>query len=234
MIFHEDTDMKKRTSLCLLALLLVCTALFSACGKSAYTLTYADGAFENAKKELAFQEAPVCYRAASALKGETVANISGFRPNDIPLYAIEGMDADEFLTDDSFTLYYEKGVKLPTLTELNTSHISLSELGNDVAMEIDRLEDTAAIGELVTMITDGTSYPSQKLAAYSPKRFEILFFSQDYEGIIYVLEYWKYTDTTTFLDNGQEINVGKGVVYNRAADRFYIMGDVLENHFINT
>lgn len=226
--------MKKRTSLCLLALLLACAALLSACGRGAYTLTYADGAFENAKKELAFIQAPMCYRATSALKGEIVANISGFRPNDIPLYAIDGMDADEFLTDDSFTLYYEKNVKLPTLTELNTSHISLSELGNTVPMEIDRLEDPAAIGELITMLTTGNSYPAQMLSAYSHKRFELLFFSQDYEGIIYVLEYWKYTGKTTFLDNGQEIDVGKGVVYDRSADRFYIMGDVLENHFINT
>lgn len=226
--------MKKRTLLCLLALLLACAALFSACGKKTYTLTYVDDMFENAKKELAFTEAPVCYRAASALKGETIAIISGFRTNDISLYAIEGMDADEFLTDDQFTLYYEKNVKLPTLTEMNTSHISLSELGNDVPMEIDRLEDAAMIGELVTMISSGTSYPAQKLAAYSPKRFEILFFSQDYEGIIYVLEYWKYDGKTTFLNDGQEIDVGKGVVYDRATDCFYIMGDVLENHFINT
>ena len=229
--------MKMQSVIRMLALGLVCLSLFCACGKGAYTLTYEDGYFRNDAKEASYAEAPVCYRACSALKGETVAKISGLRLEDVPLYAIENLDPDQYLTDESYTLYYSTALTLPTLAEMKPYCISLVQTGDNTATELDSLgeENTAEISDLVEILSRGTSYPGQKLSAYTPdQRFELLFHSKEYPGFFYVLEYWHFESTATFKDGETEIDVGKGVVYDRAADRFFVMGDILESYFINT
>ena len=220
-----------------MAALLACLSLLVSCGKKAYPLTYEDGVFKNEQKEAAFLEAPLCYRACSALKSTTVANISGLRVEDIPLYAIENADSTLYLTDDSYTLYYSESLSLPTLAEMKPYYISLGSPGDNSATELDALTENeqAQIDDLVEILTVGTSYPAQKLSAYTPEsRFELLFLSKEYPAFFYVLEYWKFTDTTTFMDGDQEITVKKGVVYDRATGRFFIMGSILEDYFINS
>lgn len=219
------------------ALLLAILCLLPACTKKAYELELEDGVFQNEKKELAFAEAPACYRACSALTGEVIANITGLWSEALPLYAIEGLSTENYLTDANYTLYYNTNLTLPTLAEMKPHYISLGSPGTNSATELDALTESeqTQIDDLVEILTVGTSYPASKITAYTPEsRFELLFLSKEYPGFFYVLEYWKYTDPITFSDGDREITVQKGVVYDRAENCFYVMGSILEDYFINT
>ena len=219
------------------ALLLALLCLLPSCGKGAYDLTLEDGVFQNEKKEIAFVEAPSCYRACSALTGETVANITGLWSEDLPLYAIDGISPEDYLTDASYTLYYNQNLTLPTLAEMKPYYVAAAYPGSNSAQEGDALTENeqAQINDLVEILTVGTSYSASKISAYTyENRFELLFFSKEYPGFFYVLEYWKYAEPITFMDGDKEITVKKGVVYNRAENRFYVMGSILEDYFINT
>ncbi len=212
------------------ALLLACLALFCGCGEKSSELRLENGAFRNEKTGVAYREASDCYRATSFLQGEPLYLATGLLSDGIPLYAIENTDSNEFLTDENFTLYYNENVTLPTLAEMKPYAISLSYN----ATERGKLDenDQAVINELLERLEQDESYPRALLAGSSYERFELLFYSKEYSGFFYVLEYWKYGEESfTFVDDGAEISVGKGVIYDRGNDRFYVMGDLLETIF---
>ena len=219
----------------LLALILVCAALFSACGERTVELKLENGAFRNTKNGVAYREASANYRATSLLEGEVLFLATGVLSDGVPLYAIENIDSKNFITDENYTLYYNEAITLPTLAEMKPYIISCCVSNGNMAQELGRLDenDQAAIDDLVDILTQGTTFPKEKLLGYSYDRYELLFHSKEYPGFFYVLEYWKYEESFTFTDGDREYSIGKGVVYDRGNDCFYIMGDILENYFDN-
>lgn len=252
----------KKQLLRLLPLLLACAALLSACSGGSYDLHYADGAYSNSRREVSFRCAPACYRAVSAIRGETVAMIRSEVGENVPLYEIEGMDTALWLTDDSYVLYYEDKATLPTLRQLNPAYVALSYVSYPI--EISRLENKNSVDGLITLYETTPAISGDRISSSLPdtrERFELLFFTNDrqHAGISYSLEYWKFDspvliyaklnadgtapDTCPGITpsieevSGETVAVfrlGTGLVYDRSAHSFYPFGSQLEAFFENT
>jgi hypothetical protein len=232
---------KQSTILCrALVLMLACITLLCACAKKAPKLDLENDAFrgKNANGDaVAYQKAPVTYRATSALMNEAVYLATGYLSHDIPLYAIENVDPALLLTDEGFDLYHSEAYSLPTLSEMKPCAISVCTVGSNSATELERLDETdrEAISNIVKLLETEASYPQQALLGQSPtETFELLFHSEEYPALYYVLEYWRYDTPVSFAEGDAEITVEKGVVYDREARRFYVIGKQLEDSFINS
>ena len=251
----------KKTKIRLLSLLLAALALLTACSGGAFDLTYSDGAYRNAKKEVAFYAAPVCYRAVSILDNEAAAVLKSDYADNVVLYAVYGMDTLSWLADEDFMLYYEDRITLPTLRQMNPSYVTLSYVSYPV--EISRLESAASLNTLITLYETTPAIPGDRISSAIPEardRYELLFFTKEaqYAGISYSLEYWKFDEevavysrlnadgtapdtcpgvTPTIEEvSGERVAVfrlGTGLVYDRSAHCFYPFGSQLEDLFNN-
>lgn len=239
------------------ALLLALAALLSACSAGAMELKFENGALRDEKKEVAFLTAPFNYKAVAIELDRQVAIIKSSKGADVPLYAVKGMDRTKWLAKEDYTLYYSADVKLPTLSEMQVTSVSVSRVSSTV-LETGRLESKAEIDDLVEIYEKGTTIPRNKVAATSSARFELLFFSDTYEGIAYSLEYWKFDSEVVIyaaLTESGEIpslypgisasieeisgervavfHLGKGLIYDRTRDCVYAVGSVVEDYFNN-
>ena len=221
-----------------LALALACLSLLCACAQKAPKLHFENGSFRgkiSAKTEVAYQMAPDTYRANSVFPDEVIFLATGYLSTDIPLYAIEGADSALLLTDENFVLYHNESYTLPSLAEMKPFAVSVCETGGNLASEVDRLENEEAISGIINLLETEASHPKQSLDAYNvSQRFELLFHSEEYPAFDYVLEYWKYDEPVSFVNGDTEITVAKGVVYDRAARCFYVIGEQLESYFKNS
>ena len=213
------------------ALLLACLALFCACRTKSSELHLENGAFRNEKTGVAYREAPATYRATSVLQGEPLFLAMGVLSDGIPLYAIESADADDYLTDEHYTLYYNTDITLPTLAEMKPYAVSRCTTSAYVAQEYDRWDedDQEKIDKLVNSLKQNDTYPRSVLPEYSCERYELLFHSKEYSGFFYVLEYWEYEESFTFVYDGEEITVVKVVIFDRSRNCFYVVNDLLED-----
>ncbi len=251
----------KKIKIRLLTLLLAAIALLTACSGGSFDLTYSDGAYRNAKKELAFYAAPVCYRAVSILDYEAAAVLKSDYADNVALYTINGMDSHCWLADENFMIYYEDRITLPTLREMNPAYVTLSYVSYPV--EISRLEAATSIDTLITLYETTPAIPGERISSALPEardRYELLFFTKDsrFAGISYSLEYWKFDEeavvysklnadgtapdtcpgiTPTIEEvSGERVAVfrlGTGLVYDRSAHCFYPFGSRLESIFNN-
>ena len=228
--------MKKSMLLRLTAFFAASLLLFCACSKKAPDLTYQDGAYQNEAGDVSFCKASMNYRAQSILRGTVIYNLS--RPTgkeSTPLYAIDGLSTSDWLTDDNFTLYHNRTITLPSLAEMNPSTVYMRLSGDPTGSLLGYLgeEQKSQIGELVEILTNGTSHPGNKIAVAPTECYELLFESAEYPGFFFVLEYWTYDDSTKHIDEAGEIEVKKGIVYDVETDRFFVMGEILEGYFNN-
>lgn len=237
------------------ALLLITLLLAVACKGGAAELSYKEGAYRSEDGTKTYRQAPLCYKAVSVLDDEVVAVIKFSKGDDMPLYAIEGMDPSLWLANENYEVYCGEGALLPSLREMKVSYITCSELSS-VAIEMGRIEGAAEIADLVDIYEKGTTIPSKKVTATPTARYEILFFSSLYPGLTYSMEYRKYSAEVTFATRlnedgslpdtypglnatveelaGEQVAVyhlGDGLLYDRTNDRYYAIGDLLEGYF---
>lgn len=239
----------KRTYLASVLLLLTVAILLSACSGGAPTLEFENGAFRDPNKVLAFHCAPICYRAASANSKANAVAIVKTSLAETPLYSIEGLDSALWLSAEDHTLYHAEGTELPTLSQLKPTQISntLADFGVSV------ITDTQAIADLVETYEKGTTVPRQKIIPMHEARYEMVFSSETYAGILYVLECWRFSEDVLVyarLDgsgripadlypgihaeivNGEAVfNLGKTLVYDRYADVCYSVGSAYDAYF---
>ena len=240
--------MKKRTAA--LCLLLVCAALFASCG-GAMKLSYENGAYRDGKSGAAFLAAPVCYRAVSRLDAEEIARIESTR-GDRVLYAIEGMDSTLWLTDENFDVYYSETLTLPALWEMNITRISQCQSGA-YAVPLHTIDRAEQIADVVETYQKGTTIPGDRIIPSPEARYELLFQSSDYPSIAYVLEYWTFAQgvdvyaplnadgsipdlypgiRSEITEQGEAVfHLGQYLMYDRANDCFYAVGEVLNSYF---
>ena len=227
--------MKKKIYLSVAALFLVLASLLLVLKARTPKLTMEDGAYR-AKKSVAYQEAPSLYRASSILNNEAVYLAKGGVSDSFPLYAIENSNPKHWLADENYTLFYSTSKKLPTLAEMSPYAISLCWMVNGTAQERARLDQTHSeqVDELVRLLTEGPSYPKGTLELTEHDSVELLFHSEEYPEFYYVLQYWKFQTPFVYFDGEQNVTIETGVVYDRYNGRFYPIGDVLEEYFINS
>ncbi len=240
----------KKNCLASVLLLLTVAILLSACAGGAPTLEFENGAFRDSNKELAFHCAPVCYRAASANdQDDAVAIVKSPLHGEAPLYTVEGMDASIWLSSADHTLYYAEGTELPSLAQLKPTLVANALAGFSVSV----ISDARTIADLVEIYEKGTTVPRQKIIPMHEERYEMVFSSDTYVGILYVLECWRFTEDVLVyakLDangqipadlypgihaeivNGEAVfNLGKTIVYDRYADVCYPVGSAYDAYF---
>jgi hypothetical protein len=225
--------MKKTILLRVSALLMASMLLLCACVKKAPTLTYKDGAYQSESNDVAFRKASMNYRAQSIIRQNVIYNLSRSTKQDpTPLYAIEGLSESDWLTDESFTLYHNSSITLPTLTQMNPDTLYMRLSGDPTGSMMGYLgeDQKAKIDDLVDILTNGTSHPGTKIALAPTSCYELLFESKDYPGFFFVLEYWTYDEDVTHIDEAGEIPMKKGIVYDVVTDRFFVMGEILEGY----
>lgn len=232
-----------------LSLILLCITLFTACSRGAIKLKYENGAYRNADKDMAFRCAPICYRASSALLDDgAVAVLVSDYDTDKHLYAIENADPAKWLSSEDFTLYCADGVLLPSLAQMKPTLITNSQAGFGVSV----IHDEAIIADLIETYEKGTTVPSAKIIPSVAERYEMVFSSDIYKGVLYVLECWRFTeDVKVFakltddgkipelypglqaeIVNGEAVfHLGKTLVYDRSAEVCYPIGNSLNDYF---
>ena len=226
--------MKKNILLRISALLMASLLLLCACAKKAPSLTYQDGAYRNEAHDVAFRKASMNYRAQSIIREPVIFNLSrNTKQDSTPLYAIDGLSESDWLTDESFTLYHNSNLTLPSLTQMNPDTVYKRVSGDHTGSMMGYLgeDQKAEIDDLVDILTNGTSHPGNKIALAPTSCYELLFSSEEYPGFFFVLEYWAYDDTVTHIDEAGEIPLKKGIVYDVVTDRFFVMGEILEGYF---
>ncbi len=223
--------MKKSILLRVSALLMVSMLLLCGCTRK---LTYQDGAYRNEATGASFCKASMNYRAQSIVREPVIFNLSRNKKQDpTPLYAIDGLSESDFLTDESFTLYYNSSFTLPSLVQMNPDTVYMRLSGDQTGSMAGYLGEgqKAAIDDLVDILTNGTSHSGNKIALAPTTCYELLFASEEYPGIFFVLEYWTYDEDVTYIDDAGEIELKQGIVYDVVADRFFVMGEILEGYF---
>ncbi len=223
--------MKKSILMRLAALFMASLFLFCSCGQKTQALTYKDGSYQNEKGDASFRRAPMNYRTKSVVTGTVKFNLSRSSKSDpIPLYAIEGVSADDWLTDENFTLYYNSSLTLPSLTEMNPYAITKCRSDDQTGTVLGQIgeDQQSAIDDVIEILTQGVSHPAEKVAAFPSEYCELLFESKEYPGFFYVLEYWIYDEDMQYVDENGEIEASTGIIYE---DRYYVMGDILEDYF---
>ena len=218
-------------------------------------LKFENGALRDEKNEVTFLSAPFNYKAVAIDPNRQVAIIKTSKGADVPLYAVKGMDRTQWIAREDYTLYYRSDVQLPTLSEMQVTSIAVSRVSTN-ALETGRLESKAEIDDLVETYEQGTTIPRDKVTASPAARFELLFFSDTYEGIAYSLEYWKFDSEVVIYAaltesgevpslypgiratieeiSGERVAVfhlGKGLIYDRMQNCVYAVGSVVEDYF---
>ena len=226
--------MKKGLLLRISSLFVASLLLFCACSKKAPNLTYKDGIYQNEAGDAFFCKASMNYRAQSILRDTVIFNLSRPTGQELtPLYAIDGLPSSDWLTDDSFTLYHNSTITLPSLAEMNPNAVYMRLSGDPTGSLLGYLdeENKNEIDDLVEILTNGTSHPGSKIAVAPTECYELLFESAEYPGFFFVLEYWAYDEGTKCIDEAGEIEIKKGIVYDIETDRFFVMGEILEGYF---
>lgn len=200
--------MKKRNIIRVLSgLLCLCALLLCSCGKKYEFSVDDDGNFVDGKSGVTYDIAPFCYEAISV--STDVFAEQGERE----FFAITGADTSKWLCDTFGIVYYAKGMKLPSLKEMNISYVDVTN--DDVTVET--VSDTEKINALKALYENGTktSYPAN--AGFVPEVNLRLKFADTENGLYYVLAYFEYPqDYVSKDENGKEINYGKKFLYNRA------------------
>jgi hypothetical protein len=200
--------MKARNMIRILsALLCICSLLLCSCGKKYEFSVDEEGYFVDDKTGVTYDIAPFCYEAISVSKD--VFAEQGERE----FFTITGSDTSKWLCDTFGIVYYEKGMKLPTLKEMNISYVDITK--DDVIVE--KVSDGEKITALKELYENGTKtyYPGN--AGFVPDVNIRLKFADAENGIYYVLAYFEYPQDYVYKDeNGKETNFGKKFLYNRS------------------
>lgn len=199
--------MKKRNLIrALAALLCLCALALCSCGEKYYFALDEEGNFVDEKSGVTYNIAPLCYEAIS-VSSEIFAT-----QGKVDFFAITGTDTSRWLSDSFGIVYYAKGTKLPTLKEMNVSHVDIFE--NDEL--VDKVSDPEKINELKALYENGKESAYPGAAGLTPNVNLRLKFADADHGIYYVLAYLEYPQEYVYKnENGKTVNCGKKFIYNR-------------------
>lgn len=253
---------KTKLHLSCLSLLLAVLMLLSSCGRADH-LTYdreADG-YVRKGDGVVYQKAPLSYRAVKINKDRQLGVIET-EESETPLYAICGddlqayMDTNTWMADENYTVYCVKGTKLPTLAELAPNEVQIVQ-SSTISYSVGEVKDADQISTLLYCYQSGAafSYSEGRFSLYTPKRNDLYFCSDTYEGLYYVLLLYRYEEDIYWTDdvadpasftpkynrpyqleeyNGKtyvKYNLGKNFMYDRTTRLCYPVDGLLDSYF---
>ena len=202
---------------------------FSACSRIPNLTPNEKGGYVNGKTNVVYYPAPDCYEAKYYITEEAVALNDG-----VEFFAVDGVEDEKWLYSPDFgILLYAEGEKLPTLAELQSNLLSIRLDDGGISKTVSDVEDSAKISEILKAYENGETleYPGKR-ANY---KFDLKFYSEQYPWIVYTLMFVQYGEDLVLNVKGEDgeikqINYGKNFIYNRAEDRFVVIGDELQKY----
>ena len=212
---------QKRYIAAFLALITVLSLCLSSCGKGNKFSMNDEGRYVDKKTNIAYIDAPFCYEPT-----EISDRVYGTLDK-VTLYEIEGADPKKWLCEQSGTVFYADGVKLPTLEEMDISYALV--MLEDVALA--NISDRGEIEGLIDAYMNGISLTKPYLSDDAYKiNWRIRFYDESI-GICYVLAYIEVNEDVIFNVDGTEVNYGRKFFYNRFDEaRFVPAGDLLDEY----
>lgn len=200
--------MKKRNMIRAFSLILcICALALTSCGKK--LSVDGEGHFFDKNSGVKYERAPLCYEAIAVSEDK----FAKYEKQDF--YPLSGKDTSIFLCDSFGTVYYSTDMKLPTLKEMNISHLSVVEVKEEDTV-INTVSDEAVINELKELYENGETAVYPGTWGYAPTVNLRLKFADNENGIYYVLAYYEYAEDFIYEDvNGKKINYGKTFLHNR-------------------
>lgn len=248
----------------LLACFLAALAVLTSCG--APTLRYNEDEQGYVKSDgTVFCRANKNYAAVGIEKEEPIAEIRQ-DGDDLPLYRVcgknETMNADLWMASADYTLYYAKGTALPKLWEMQVSEVRILQ-NTAAAFVMAYITDAGEINTLIDTYQNGKSFSHKviqsALAISTHTQYNLVCASQNYDGIYYMLVYYRFDDdvivtdeqvgvtgaasfvptydvpyTLTEGEDGALIvkyNFGKNIVFDRVSGQCYAVSGVFDSHF---
>lgn len=196
----SDTDtenkMKKENTkrfycLSLVALLCALTLLLGSCSER-FVSEGPD--YRDRETKVTYEYAPFCYEAI-----ETSKDVYAESENDI-FYEIVGQDPLKWLCESSGTVFYAKGISLPSLDKMNISYIDICAEGSSVAVR-SKITDSEHISAIVS------SYISADSLEYSGDVASVSYkirFADTSLGLYYSVSFLGYADGSAYIYNRSE------------------------------
>ena len=151
------------------------------------------------KTNIEYNVAPGCYEPVSL--GKEVAKVDKGSYEKI-YYQIGELSINEWLTDNSYNVFYADGVKLPTFEEMMFNRILVCE-EYDQLVCINDITDSSLVSALIDGYNNGT--PSKYMEFKADEVLKLKFRSAIYPYLQYSLTYYEYTDGCFFEDTTDDI-----------------------------
>lgn len=212
--------MKKVISFALCLVSVLCLVLSSCAGKGTLTYEKDKGGYVDSKSGGVYVHASTCYRPIAM--GDEYGEMKIGENITYKLYAIKGMETDEWLVTESRDILYREDKKLPTLSEMkpHTLRICTTEKSG---LEIARIGDRKTVEAIAQAYTSGQRVTYPMIAA--EKKYTVRFDGDLLDGICYELAYLEYAEDLEF--NGE--NVGRFFLYDSYEKIFVPVGDEMNS-----
>ena len=212
--------MKKIVSFALCLASVICLVLSSCSGSGTLIYEKDKGGYVDSKSGGVYVHASTCYRPITM--GEEYGEMKIGENVSYQLYAIKGMDTDEWLATESKDILYREDKKLPTLPEMkpHTLRICTTEKSG---LEIARISEQKTVEAIARAYTDGRRVTYPMIAA--ARKYTVRFDGDLLDGICYELAYLEYAEDLEF--NGE--SVGRFFLYDSYEKIFVPIGDEINS-----
>ena len=150
--------------------------------------------------------------------------------NDLLFYVMDGVDPQKYICDNMETVYYAKGLTMPSLNEMEIDYVNVYNQYDELVVHINDME---FIAKLVDAFVNGyNSYSSIYLTnEVDIKTNQRIKFADSDEGFYYVLAYVEYAEPFYYTDkNGRECQSDK-VLFNRYTQTYVVVDEFINDYY---
>ena len=252
--------MKKRIRISLLAGVLAVLMLLSSCADR-FEYDKEINGYVRKGDGTVFYAASANYRAVEVDKKEQMGEIKKDGQDNVPLYAMSGMN-DGWLADDTYNVYVAEGEHLPKLWEMEPNEIRIFQ-NDKVAFSLGVIDSANVIEKVVDAYRNGpsVSYADARcdfrINEANIKRDDLAFCSSAYEGLYYVLLFYRFEREIELTEEVEDVanftpaydcsytfeeyqgvtyvrySLGTDFLYDRATGLCYPVDGMMDSYFNN-
>jgi len=191
----------KKTVVCLFALLLTAAVLLSSCSSVA-VMENTNGTYVNPDTGVAYRPASANYESKSVDKSRLIACLDSEELEQSYLYAIEGVDPNQYLTSVFNDVFYADGLATPTLRQMNTNRVLFTQT-KVITASLVQIDDATVLSNMVTAY-EGMSFDAEEMifedGCVRNHDFRLKFESNEYPALYYTLDYHSYSKEITLWE----------------------------------